>query len=242
MVSTIQLWRFTLRKIVWRLVMTEKTILHEEEWALTYSQICESVEKLRKKYDETDPFNLCRAMGIILLMEPMGIAPDDVKVFFLNKTEYGRLPSTAICPGSYSVLLWLMNCAMLYIIETAAYIHFMKLRFSIRHLCWKKTQICLRQNIFWMTRKYLKYWTKILHFRLRHLHYTFPPSFWISNFALWNGRGIRWLNRRSMPAVIFWRILRYRKMQTTMSVKPPNVYVYVKADFTDVKIDLRSRI
>ena len=51
---------------------------------MTYSQICESVEKLKKKYDESDPFRLCRAMGIILLMESMGKDPDAVKGFFLE--------------------------------------------------------------------------------------------------------------------------------------------------------------
>ena len=51
---------------------------------MTYSQICESVRKLRKQYMERDPFRLCRAMGIILLMQPMGKDPDAVKGFFLE--------------------------------------------------------------------------------------------------------------------------------------------------------------
>lgn len=54
---------------------------------MTYSQLCESVEKLKKKYDEPDPFRLCRAMGIVLLMEPMGTAPDAVKGFFLERNR-----------------------------------------------------------------------------------------------------------------------------------------------------------
>lgn len=49
-----------------------------------YAEICEAVEKLKKKYDETDPFRLCRCMGILLLFYPLGSAPDAVKGFFVE--------------------------------------------------------------------------------------------------------------------------------------------------------------
>jgi len=51
---------------------------------LTYAEICESVSALVKKYDERDPFRLCRAMGIKLIFQAMGNAPDSVKGFFLE--------------------------------------------------------------------------------------------------------------------------------------------------------------
>lgn len=51
---------------------------------MTYSDICEAVEKVKKKYCETDPFKLCKTMGIILLFQPLGKDPDAVKGFFLE--------------------------------------------------------------------------------------------------------------------------------------------------------------
>jgi Zn-dependent peptidase ImmA (M78 family) len=54
---------------------------------LTYSEISTAVAKLIKKYDERNPFRLCRAMGIKLIFQPMGTAPDAVKGFFLKKNR-----------------------------------------------------------------------------------------------------------------------------------------------------------
>ena len=49
-----------------------------------YAEICEAVDRLKKKYNESDPFRLCRCMGIILLFRPLGTAVDAVKGFFLE--------------------------------------------------------------------------------------------------------------------------------------------------------------
>ena len=51
---------------------------------MTYAEISESVAKLIKKYDERDPFKLCRAMGIKLIFRSMGKGTDAVKGFFLE--------------------------------------------------------------------------------------------------------------------------------------------------------------
>lgn len=51
---------------------------------MTYAEICGAVEALNKKYDEHNPFRLCRAMGIKLIFQPMGKDPDAVKGFFLE--------------------------------------------------------------------------------------------------------------------------------------------------------------
>lgn len=48
------------------------------------AEIVEAVEKLKKRYSETDPFRLCRAMGIKLLLQPLGTAPDAIKGFILK--------------------------------------------------------------------------------------------------------------------------------------------------------------
>ena len=51
---------------------------------MTYAEICEAVRKLKKKYDESDPFRLCRAMGIIIISRSCGTAPNSLKGFFLE--------------------------------------------------------------------------------------------------------------------------------------------------------------
>ena len=51
---------------------------------MTYSDICAAVAKLKVKYDETDPFRLCRAMGITLLLQPMGKHETAIKGFFME--------------------------------------------------------------------------------------------------------------------------------------------------------------
>lgn len=51
---------------------------------MTYLDICAAVAKLKVKYDETDPFRLCRAMGITLLLQPMGKHETAIKGFFME--------------------------------------------------------------------------------------------------------------------------------------------------------------
>lgn len=51
---------------------------------MTYGEISGAVERLRKRYGETDPFRLCRALDIILLFRSLGEAPDAIKGFFLE--------------------------------------------------------------------------------------------------------------------------------------------------------------
>ena len=51
---------------------------------MTYSDICQSVAKLKTKFDETDPFRLCRAMGITILLRPMGSHDTAIKGFFME--------------------------------------------------------------------------------------------------------------------------------------------------------------
>ena len=51
---------------------------------MSYGEVCTAVEELKKKYFETDPFRLCHDMGIILLPQALGKAPDAIKGFFLE--------------------------------------------------------------------------------------------------------------------------------------------------------------
>ena len=60
---------------------------------MTYSEISQAVAKLVKKYDERDPFLLCRDMGIKLLFQSMGKDPDAVKGFLL---EYRRIRTITV--------------------------------------------------------------------------------------------------------------------------------------------------
>ena len=49
-----------------------------------YAEIVAAVEKLKKRYHEDDPFLLCKAMGIKLIFQSLGTAPDAVKGFILK--------------------------------------------------------------------------------------------------------------------------------------------------------------
>lgn len=51
---------------------------------MTCLVICAAVAKLKVKYDETDPFRLCRAMGKTLLLQPMGKHETAIKGFFME--------------------------------------------------------------------------------------------------------------------------------------------------------------
>ena len=65
---------------------------------MTYAGICETVEKLKRKYDESDPFRLCRAMGILLLQQHLGNDPDSVKGFFLVNKRIRTITVNADLP------------------------------------------------------------------------------------------------------------------------------------------------
>ena len=66
---------------------------------MTYAEICDAVERLKKKYEEPDPVKLCRMMGIKLLYEDFGNEEDSIKGFFLEShriktiTINNRLPA-----------------------------------------------------------------------------------------------------------------------------------------------------
>lgn len=51
---------------------------------MNYAEISESVANLIKKYDERNPFRLCRHLSIMLLFQPMGKHPEAIKGFFLE--------------------------------------------------------------------------------------------------------------------------------------------------------------
>lgn len=51
---------------------------------MSYAEVCEAVEKINKRYCQKDPFRLCKEMGIILLPQQLGTAPDAIKGFFLE--------------------------------------------------------------------------------------------------------------------------------------------------------------
>lgn len=51
---------------------------------MTYSDICQAVADIKEKYNETDPFRLCRAMDITLLLHPLGSHGTAIKGFFME--------------------------------------------------------------------------------------------------------------------------------------------------------------
>lgn len=51
---------------------------------MSIEYISSEVKRIRQKYDETDPVRLCRAMGVLLLNEPMGGSPSACKGFYIR--------------------------------------------------------------------------------------------------------------------------------------------------------------
>lgn len=51
---------------------------------MKYSDICQTVSKLKKSYGETDPLRICQAMGILVLFHPMGVQNTAIKGFFMK--------------------------------------------------------------------------------------------------------------------------------------------------------------
>jgi len=49
--------------------------------------ISREVARLKRKYDESDPFKMCSAMGIIVLYVPMGLYEGACKGFFLAQSR-----------------------------------------------------------------------------------------------------------------------------------------------------------
>lgn len=52
-----------------------------------YAEIVDAVEKVKRRYQEDDPFKLCKAMGIILLPQALGKDEDAIKGFFLQRNR-----------------------------------------------------------------------------------------------------------------------------------------------------------
>lgn len=49
--------------------------------------ISNEVKRVKQKYDETDPIRLVKAMGVLLLSEPMGSSPDACKGFYFRQSR-----------------------------------------------------------------------------------------------------------------------------------------------------------
>ena len=52
-----------------------------------YGDIVDAVKKLKRQYGESDPFRLCKAMGILLNFVPLGKDEDSIKGFFIYQNR-----------------------------------------------------------------------------------------------------------------------------------------------------------
>lgn len=53
----------------------------------SFKFICDEVRRIMRKYDETDPFLLCKELGITVRYAAMGDGPDCCKGFFLTQSR-----------------------------------------------------------------------------------------------------------------------------------------------------------
>ena len=68
---------------------------------MTYAEISESVEKLKRKYCETDPFRLCKELGIKLLYQSLETHPNAIKGFFLESKRIRTITINSDLPRTY---------------------------------------------------------------------------------------------------------------------------------------------
>ena len=54
-----------------------------------YGDIVDAVKRVKRKYGESDPFRLCRAMGIIVNFVSLGTSEDAIKGFFVYSNRKG---------------------------------------------------------------------------------------------------------------------------------------------------------
>lgn len=50
---------------------------------MSCAEVVKEVDRIRERHQETDPFLLCAAMGIVLLPQPLGREKDAIKGFYL---------------------------------------------------------------------------------------------------------------------------------------------------------------
>lgn len=67
---------------------------------MTVEYICREVSKLKQKYSEGNPFELTRAMGILVTFEPMGSQKEDCKGFFLTQSRKKIITINSALPKS----------------------------------------------------------------------------------------------------------------------------------------------
>lgn len=65
---------------------------------MLYAGIVKAVERLKKRYNEDDPFELCALMGIKVLLVSMGTSEGCVKGFFLESNRIRTITVNADMP------------------------------------------------------------------------------------------------------------------------------------------------
>ena len=67
-----------------------------------YAEIVRAVDRLKRRYHETDPFKLCAAMGIILIPQSLGTAQDAIKGFYLESKRIRTITVNSDMPLLFS--------------------------------------------------------------------------------------------------------------------------------------------
>ena len=72
---------------------------------MSYDKIVEAVKKLKKRYCESDPFRLCKDMGIQLNCTSLGTEDDAIKGFFLEQYHIQTIIVNSDLPYSLQRLI-----------------------------------------------------------------------------------------------------------------------------------------
>lgn len=124
---------------------------------MTYSEICDAVAKIATKYDEPDPFRLCRAMDIKLIFQSMGNDSDSVKGFFLESKRIRTITVNNDLPEVIQRIIVAHEICHAEFHEKVGSTLSMNWSCLTKLPLWKKMQIFLLRNTFCKMNKYLRY-------------------------------------------------------------------------------------
>ena len=119
---------------------------------MTYAEICESVQSLKKKYDESDPIQLCKAMGIILLFQPMGKHEGAIKGFYMKCKRIPTITVNCDLPETIQKIIIAHELGHAAFMPGAVSILFMTSLCLTKQLRWSERQIYSQPSAYWRMR------------------------------------------------------------------------------------------
>lgn len=72
---------------------------------MNYAEICKEVKKVNMRFHETDPFQLCKNLGIIVIRKPFGVEENAIKGFFLEMNRIRTITINSDLPSEIQKII-----------------------------------------------------------------------------------------------------------------------------------------